>query len=476
MRRTLLQRMTCPYCLGPFAIEREVEADPTRIRWGLVQCRCFTFPIVDGVLLLSLAKGYGGAEEALEPYTALQVAAIEFLGAGDLAGIRAWVGRHIPLLDRLMSPGALAYLDFIRELNRRLYRQVERDLHAWGRWEVLGRRGAHRRRPTPRGALAATWVGRSLLALRRRLVPGVFQSFYVSRFVTTQIRDLRARLQPFSLDGSLLSLCCGHGVFEMLADARNPEAEIVSLDGQVLNLFVTRRFVNPDGDYMCHDVQFPLPFPEGTFRGVFSSTCLVEIPAQASFIREAVRVTARDGWTVFDSIDPESNPRVSPTRYYRVCQNSLGSLQDYARLFDACAGGRPVHFTPTAGAPDGTAVWTDGPARSATTTTGTFAVSMDQIRSKAERGDFTDGERARLSVNPRYEVREEAGTLVGRFRFSERLESRLHPDLASSLPGRVSIERARLSDPDYVADLYRSGTLVFLPRDFARDAVAVFRD
>ena len=178
MRRTLLERMTCPYCLGRFAIVRDVGADATRIRWGLVQCSCFTFPIVDGVLLLSLAKGYGGSEEALEPYTALQVAAIEFLGASDVAGIRAWIGRHIPLLDLLISPAALAYLDFMRELNRRLFRQVERDLHEWGRWEILGRRGANRRHPTWRRPIATTWAGRSPMAVCRRLAPCVRQSFY----------------------------------------------------------------------------------------------------------------------------------------------------------------------------------------------------------------------------------------------------------------------------------------------------------
>jgi hypothetical protein len=462
--------MICPYCLGHFAIERDIESDPTRIHWGLVMCRCFTFPIVDGVLLLSLAKQYGGSEEALQPYTAMQVAAIEFLSSGDLPGFRRWVARHVPLLNRLMAPHQVTYLGFMRDLNARLHRQVERDLHNWGRWEVLGRRGAYRRNPGPISALATTRIGQWLLRLRHRVTPGLFQSFYVSRFVSTQLADLRARLRPFPLDGPLLSLCCGHGPFEMLARARKPEAELISLDGQVLNLFVTRRFVNPGGDYICHDVQFPLPFATGAFRGVFSSSCLVEIPAQASFIRESIRVTAQDGWALFDAVTPEPSTRISPTRFYRVCQNPLTSPDDYFQLFSECAQGRPVQFTPTMG----NVRWTCDPAQLATIPSVTFAIATGPIRSHDEYNEFEPGERARLSVNPRYAVREEHGQLVGRIRASERFEALQHGDLAAMLARHVTIERSRLSDSHYLADLYHAGTLVFLPHDFAHDTVAVF--
>ena len=79
----------------------------------------------------------------------------------------------------------------------------------------------------------------------------------------------------------------------------------------------------PKSSYICHDAQFALPFEDGVFSEVFSSTCLHEIPSQAHFIRESRRVTSESGWTMFDAVTPDEDGRVVPTRYYRVCQITL---------------------------------------------------------------------------------------------------------------------------------------------------------
>jgi hypothetical protein len=90
MRRELISKMLCPYCLGRFRVTHSTEESAGQIRWALLRCRCFEFPIVDGVLLLSLAKqGYGGAEEVLAPYVPLQVAAIEYLRADEILPVCA---------------------------------------------------------------------------------------------------------------------------------------------------------------------------------------------------------------------------------------------------------------------------------------------------------------------------------------------------------------------------------------------------
>ena len=98
------------------------------------------------MLLLSLSKSYGDSEEVLAPYVPQQVAAIEYLRADDLVGLRRWIERHVPLLHRLIGPRPVDYLTFCKELNAGLWPQVEKDLFAWNRYEVLGRRGALKRR------------------------------------------------------------------------------------------------------------------------------------------------------------------------------------------------------------------------------------------------------------------------------------------------------------------------------------------
>ncbi len=74
MLQSLIADMRCPYCGGTFAVVEGETGSGERIEWGLLRCRCFEFPVVDGVLLLSLAKGYGGPEDELHPYVPLSPA------------------------------------------------------------------------------------------------------------------------------------------------------------------------------------------------------------------------------------------------------------------------------------------------------------------------------------------------------------------------------------------------------------------
>src|SRR5947208_13774708 len=112
--------MVCPYCGGPFTVTRPVDADDERVRYGLVECRCFAFPVVDGILLLSLSKGYGGAEERLQPYVPLQVAAIRCLERDDVPGLRTWIRRHAPLAADLIEGTDETYVRFASRVDRQL--------------------------------------------------------------------------------------------------------------------------------------------------------------------------------------------------------------------------------------------------------------------------------------------------------------------------------------------------------------------
>lgn len=475
MRRDLVERMKCPYCLGNFKITHQVEeGEPGRIKWALLRCRCFEFPIVDGVLLLSLAKGYGGSEEALAPYVPLQVAAIEYLRAGDVTGLRGWIARHIPLLHRLISPEPIDYLSFSADLNARLWPQVEKDLYAWNSYEVLGRRGAlrHGRRLVDR--LASSRVGSGVMRARRRLFPQVWSTFYVSRFISNELASLRTRLRDVRFAGPVLSLCCGHGPFELFMRGRHPTVPVVSVDGQLLNLFVVKRFIAPDSSYICHDVQFSLPFKDGTFSEVFSSTCLSEIPSQALFVRESLRVTSRSGWTMFDAVTPDIEGRIVPTRFYRVCQNHFESMEDYRQLMLECAGDRALYFTPVKPAE---ARWTDDAAALAGVPTATFLFHggrIDEIRLTGEKG-FLAGEKALLAVNPRYRVNVEAERFLGRLRLGERVVAKLKMPMPGQLPGDIEIDRRRLGDPTYLEGLFDSGVVVLLPRNFTGEEVNLFQ-
>src|SRR4051794_35463275 len=160
--------MRCPYCGGAFEISADVRGDAERLEYGLLRCRCFEFPVVDGVLLLSLAKGYGGPEDDLFPYVPLQVASIDYIRDGDIAGLHAWIGRHLPHIVPLLGKpvGEVEpYLSLSGHLGVDLAPIIEKYLHEVGRFEVVGIPGATSLRAR------ASNARRAVRALRTKMQP-----------------------------------------------------------------------------------------------------------------------------------------------------------------------------------------------------------------------------------------------------------------------------------------------------------------
>jgi SAM-dependent methyltransferase/uncharacterized protein YbaR (Trm112 family) len=477
MLRDLLASLRCPYCGGAMHLKREVEADVERIRYGLLACRCFEFPIVDGIPLLSLSKGYGGAEEELQPYVPLQVAAINHLQRNDVKGLRTWIARHLPLAAALMEGHFGSYLEFTATLDAQLDVAIVRFL---ARYRALGmaprkeeRDLAHRVYDRLRGAVS---VARRVVGKPR------LNSYYPARFFAPRVNALALKLEQLPLDGRLLSLCCGHGVYENLLLSLGGQRTVVSIDGQFLNLLCTRRFIYPQGVYLCHDVQFPLPFVDGVFDGVFSSTCLPEIPAQQTFAREAIRVTADSGWTLFDSIwslETAGVRRVDESRHYRFCQNHFTHFEDYLDFFSECAGpDRSIGLD----APGPPASYLEVPRWITEPSAILEAVhaKTDDVISVlvTKHGRFGNFRQAphkwlspeTLAVSPVFDVKQADGTvrLVRKTGFSK-FTPTFAPKSFMGYPEKLSLERARLSEPHYRLEQFCASVFVPLPRQFTRD-------
>ena len=346
MKRALICELRCPYCGGGFEIASESQADAERLRYGLLRCRCFEFPVVDGILLLSLANASGGLEP-LQPYVALLAAAVMHLQKNDVAGLRDWMRRHMPLAAELLDGGPeQPYLAFAARLGAELAPRIHQHLQELGRYEVLG---THVTAPPARQSL------RGSLAALRRLVGGAIEAVparasrsgeiaqlqdpQAAKFYAPRTNALALRLGSLPWNGRVLSLRCGHGVVENLLRALDLGPELVSIDDQLLNLLIARRYANRSGSYILHDLHCPLPFRDELFDGVFAAG-LPEIPTQKTCAEQAVRVTAATGWTFFDRIwNLESGVvRVNGERHDRFCQNFFARLEDYIDFFRECAG------------------------------------------------------------------------------------------------------------------------------------------
>lgn len=473
MNRTLLASLVCPYCAGSFREERLSLVDGEDVRFGLISCRCFTFPVVDGILMLSLSKSYGGAEEALQPYVALQVAAIEYLRQDDISGLMEWIGRHLPLVAELIRGTPSQYLDFFARVEQILAEEVRRYLDEVSRYEVLG--VAEKKASLLRRGL------RKLRGRQRTDVSDSLYGYYSSRFFAPRLNSLAIQLGTLPLERRLLSLCSGHGIFENIAAADGRATEIVSVDGQFLNLLIARRYTYPAGQFICHDLQYPLPFYEGAFDGVFASTCLPEIPVQQSFVREAIRVSASTGWVLFDSIWglEMGVKRVDKTRHYRFCENFFSELGDYLPFFEHCAGAEREVGVDVAGMP---AKYLNGP-------TWLFGSMRDEALARRNGADmsvlvttrgrfrgFTKPHRPwvtadRLAITPVYSVSDQGKRIYGvrRPRFSTLKRFYFVPVDFPGFPEALEIDLADVNNPAWLLDQYCHGLLTLLPAAFSRD-------
>ncbi len=479
MKRSVVRDLVCPYCGGAFNVAAEVVATDERIEWGLIECRCFEFPIVDGVLLLSLAKGYGGPEDELNPYVPLLVAAIDYLRSSDVAGLKAWIGRHLPEVASLLRGAPVEpYLAVSARLGVDIAPLVERYLADMARFEVVGvAPPASGLRDKLRGV--ARSAGAPAKAADRNVELSRLVDYYTTRFFSPRANALAMRMGHLDMGGRVLSLCCGHGVFENFVRALGATPDLVCVDAQLVNLLITRTYANDGGSFVLHDVQFPLPFRDGAVDGVFSSTCLPELPSQKLFIEESIRVTAPTGWTFFDrtwNLEIGAR-RVEATRHYRFAQNFFGRLEHYVELFREAAGpDREVGVDlpqPTAAYVDdnGWAFGPDAEARLASRTK--LELSALVVNRSAFKGFVTPDRRVamtadQLSVSPVFD----AATQGARLRLTRRRQlAHLDAELGDAFtPFAESAELPvdRVRDASFLLEEFCAGTLALLPPNFDR--------
>jgi SAM-dependent methyltransferase len=329
MLKDLLRAMRCPYCRGEFGDVLTVAGDSERVDYGLASCACFSFPIFHGVLLLRLAPDDATPEGVLQPFTSLQAAAIRYLARRDLGGLRAWTSEHAPLIHSLISGGYSTYVDAALAVHNSLGRHVHEALRGCAALGLL--EGTPDQSPTD--------LRPEQIVSNPAGVP-----WYVARNFMPRNVVNRCELATVPLSGRLLSICCGHGYFELNVSGQPAHREIVSLDKQIVNLLILKSFVHTSANAVCYDAQLPLPFTDGFFDGCYGSAFLHELPSVAGVLQELLRVTSAGGWCIVSTVRLGGVPPIDMERHYQVCMNNVPDLQEYGRLFGSLAQGCEVRY------------------------------------------------------------------------------------------------------------------------------------
>ena len=256
-----LSALRCPDCRGEFAFTPAPNARATG-EYGILQCACFRYPVVDGVPIISKRQ------IGLYSYTKA--------GAGSQ-------GPEVEEISRLVADGR-GYDALIRCLAFTPRFEILDQLPGWRIWHsdafrALLRswieRRARRMLDVDRARLCAEdWFDfyfGEVSADDRSLLP-----YYRNRFVLP--RALAAlsllRLLPSS-NKPVLDLACGFGPFaHYLTNRRNPAA-VIGVDFNFYLVWGQKHWIAPRGMFVCADANYPLPFSDDSLSGVLCSDAFI---------------------------------------------------------------------------------------------------------------------------------------------------------------------------------------------------------
>jgi SAM-dependent methyltransferase len=322
LTREFLKSLHCPYCGAPLCLESDGTAQDNaeRVRWGIVRCACYRYPILDGILIL---RQFSSTVEVANPI-------VERLAAGDRAGA----------LDYALSataPVPLPRSALQRTLNR---------LARYGLKIELPRRENNFRRAIADNAIS---FRNALTTLR----PNHYADYLFYRhanpsfLASIPLLSVIGRLKT----GTVLDLACGIGHSAFLIHKLFPHLQVVAADHDIVNLYLAQRFIAPDVTYICLDTEFPLPFADEVFAGVWCLDGMHYIRSKAALGREFKRVSQQDGLWIIPHLhnvlveNINCGIALAPDDYRRCFAPLAPRLFDEMDILGDFSHGRPLDLT-----------------------------------------------------------------------------------------------------------------------------------
>ncbi len=317
MDATLLTTLTCPYCrAGLDVIDRSPSEGPTIDR-GVVRCACYSYPIVDGILVL---------RQTSPPFDAIDPATVA-VEAADVDGARRY----------LFS--AASMVDVPRSRTRRNGSSA--------RWRSGGRIPSS---PPVHDDLVRLRPRGYAEYLYYRYANPSFVAALPLMAVLDGLRPSADRTVP-----SVLDLACGVGHSTAMLRSLFPSSRYVAVDPDFVNLYLLRRHFVPNAVCICLDADLPLPFADDEFDAVFCLDAFHYIRSKWALAHELDRVVATGGVWLLPHLHNAAMTNVSPgiplpaDDYLRLFDFLDVALLDESRVLDGFFDRQPLELTPSIG-------------------------------------------------------------------------------------------------------------------------------
>jgi ubiquinone/menaquinone biosynthesis C-methylase UbiE/uncharacterized protein YbaR (Trm112 family) len=291
----LLTVLRCPQCTAAFHFSPSPRQPLPGGTFGVLSCGRHAYPVIDGIPVVR-----SGRIDVQDHMT----------GRADVPGpsieellYRVRVDPLEALVDLLAFPPSLPF-----DLEQRPGLRLPLTKGPVAHWATRNRRRVVKRMLSRLDEHSAQdWF--DLSYLQSRNVDRELHPYFMNRF--GQPRYLSSLALTSILDGDpmpLLDLACGFGhVMHHLATRSRP-LRSVGVDRNFFQLWVARRFIAPGEDYVCADINQPLPFAENSFCASLCTDAFHLLDNQQTCLDE-MRRCARDGTVVIDRV---GNRRLEP--------------------------------------------------------------------------------------------------------------------------------------------------------------------
>ena len=340
--------LRCPGCRGGFSFSTasagRAEPHPgTGGRYGVLQCSCSRYPVVDDVPVLmkapvGIVSHWNDGVIHSGPTSADLVASIE-RGATTEALIDCLAfPRHYPLQGRLsrrhLWPDALGRRAGLAQTRSGLRKLLERD----------------------RGGLLAQEVFEFFYSRRSGNNPYLAE-YFLNRFVMPRYLSAMALVQRLpASEQPVLDIACGYGHIDHYLTRRGRSTPAVGIDFNFYQAWGARRCVAPDAWFVCCDASALLPFTDDCFSGAVCSDAFMYLPDKPLLLSEVERIApgrpaifTRVGNKAVGPPNPRHGGELLPEQYWDLFgRDRTRHFADATLWKDYLARRNPLHRQPAA--------------------------------------------------------------------------------------------------------------------------------